>query len=189
MAEDTNTMVVKRTIEVTPALMWEAWTTPGQVVKWWGPSGFTSTIEEMDVRPGGLWKLTMHGPDGRDYPNKATYEEVKKPEKIVFRQHESRELDLAEWRQEISFDADGAHTTVTMISRFPSSEEMAKHLEKFSALEGAQQTLERLSEHLDKLAQAAETNQHQPVQETLRRQEPAFREQLDEKDHGDSAQL
>jgi uncharacterized protein YndB with AHSA1/START domain len=136
----------------------------------------------MDVRPGGLWKRTLHGPDGTDYPNLSTYEEVKKPARIVFRNHESRDFDLAEWRQEINFDADGAKTTVTMISRYPSSEEMAKHVEKYGAVEGAKQTLERLSEHLDNLAAEAEVSRPGPAQDPLRRPEPAFREQLDEED-------
>jgi uncharacterized protein YndB with AHSA1/START domain len=181
MAQDTNTMMVRRTIAVTPALMWEAWTTPGEIAKWWGPHGFSSTIEEMDVRPGGLWRLTMHGPDGLNYPNTATYEEVTKPEKIAFRHHQSKELDLAEWQSEINFYADGARTTVTMITRYPSTVEMNKHVDKFGAVEGAEQTLERLDRHLEKMAQK-EATRPQPGQNPLRRQEPAFREQLDEDD-------
>ncbi|EMO29454.1 toxin-antitoxin system, toxin component domain protein [Leptospira interrogans serovar Bataviae str. HAI135] len=45
------------------------WTEPEHVIHWWGPKGFTNTFETMDVRPGGIWKFIMHGPDGTDYPN------------------------------------------------------------------------------------------------------------------------
>ena len=49
-----------------------------------GPRGFTTTIEKMDVRLGGVWKHVMHGPDGTDYPNSSIFKEVVKPERIMF---------------------------------------------------------------------------------------------------------
>ena len=45
-------------------LVWRVWTDPKHIAQWWGPQGFTNTIREMDVRPGGAWRFTMHGPDG-----------------------------------------------------------------------------------------------------------------------------
>jgi uncharacterized protein YndB with AHSA1/START domain len=59
------------------------WTDPRHVVRWWGPTGFTTTIHEMDVRPGGNWRFTMRGPDGVDYPNEHIYVEVAPPERLV----------------------------------------------------------------------------------------------------------
>lgn len=46
---------------------------PARVARWWGPDGFTNTIHEFDFRPGGRWLLTMHGPDGKDYPNESRF--------------------------------------------------------------------------------------------------------------------
>ena len=43
------------------------WTNPEHIVNWYGPKGFTDTVIEMDVRPGGMWRHVMHGPDGVDY--------------------------------------------------------------------------------------------------------------------------
>lgn len=40
-----------------------------QLVRWWGPHGFTSTSDTIDFRPGGGWTMTLHGPDGTAYPN------------------------------------------------------------------------------------------------------------------------
>ena len=65
-------------------LAWQAMTDPRHVVQWWGPRGFTTTIQEMDVRPGGVWTHVMHGPDGTDYPNHSVFQEVVYPERIVF---------------------------------------------------------------------------------------------------------
>jgi len=56
--------VILRVFDAPRELVWEAWTNAKHVVNWWGPRGFTTTIEVMDVRPGGEWRLIMHGPDG-----------------------------------------------------------------------------------------------------------------------------
>ena len=60
------------------------WTKPEHISKWWGPEGFTNTITKMEVRPGGVWELIMHGPDGTDYPNKSIFREVLPLKKIVY---------------------------------------------------------------------------------------------------------
>jgi uncharacterized protein YndB with AHSA1/START domain len=62
-------ILITRTFDAPRELVWEAWTNPKHVTHWWGPNGFTTTIEKMDVRVGGVWKHVMHGPDGTDYPN------------------------------------------------------------------------------------------------------------------------
>src|SRR5512147_587972 len=77
-------IVITRTFDAPRELVWQAWTDPGHVVNWWGPQGFTTTIEKMDVRPGGVWKHVMHGPDGTDYPNSSVFKEIVKPERIVY---------------------------------------------------------------------------------------------------------
>ncbi len=46
---------------------------PQRIAQWWGPAGFTNTIHQFDFRPGGAWLLTMHGPDGKDYPNESRF--------------------------------------------------------------------------------------------------------------------
>jgi uncharacterized protein YndB with AHSA1/START domain len=77
-------IVLTRVFDAPRELLWDAWTDPKHVVKWWGPRGFTITIHEMDVRPGGIWNHTMHGPDGTDYPGQCVFIEVVKPERIVY---------------------------------------------------------------------------------------------------------
>lgn len=77
-------IVITRVFDAPRELVWNAWTDPKQIVRWWGPRGFITTIHEMDVRPGGVWKSTMHGPDGTDYPSQSVFVEVVKPERIVY---------------------------------------------------------------------------------------------------------
>jgi uncharacterized protein YndB with AHSA1/START domain len=65
-------------------LIWEVWTNPEHITNWWGPNGFTNTIHKMDFEENGEWNLTMHGPDGTNYPNKSIFKEIIPFKKIVF---------------------------------------------------------------------------------------------------------
>ncbi len=53
-----------RIFKASREMLWGAMTNPLHLVNWWGPHGFTTTVEEMELRPGGAWNLTMRGPDG-----------------------------------------------------------------------------------------------------------------------------
>lgn len=60
-------------VEAGPEQVYAAMSSPERVARWWGPDGFTNTIHRFDLRPGGTWLLTMHGPDGKDYPNESRF--------------------------------------------------------------------------------------------------------------------
>ena len=77
-------IIATRVFDAPRELVFKMWTDPKHVGRWWGPRGFTTTIHEMDVKPGGIWRLTMHGPDGRDYKNKVVFLEVEEPERLVY---------------------------------------------------------------------------------------------------------
>lgn len=47
-----------------------------RVARWWGPAGFSNTIHLFEFRPGGKWLLTMHSPDGKDYPNESRFTRI-----------------------------------------------------------------------------------------------------------------
>ncbi len=68
-----NEIRITRIYNAPVQAVWDAWTDPKQVAEWWGPRGFTITTHSKDLRPGGSWKYTMHGPDGVDYPNNTKY--------------------------------------------------------------------------------------------------------------------
>ncbi len=151
-------IVVSRVFAAPRELVWEAMTDPKQVVNWWGPRGFTTTIETMEVRPGGIWKHTMQGPDGSKYPNKSRFQDVVKPERIVYVLGGGREEGpgatfVATWTFE-ALSAKQTRLTVRMV--FPSTEARDFVAKEFGALEGGKQTLERLSEHLNLPLDASE---------------------------------
>jgi len=77
-------VVSTRTFEHRRELVFEAWTNPERLKNWWGPNGFTNTFYEFDLRPGGKWRFTMHGPDGVNYPNESVFVKIEAPELLVF---------------------------------------------------------------------------------------------------------
>ena len=83
LARAQKTIVSTRLMDAPRDLIFRAWSEPEHVAKWWGPNGFTNTITEHDFRPGGDWKLVMHGPDGTDYANHWIFREIVAPETVV----------------------------------------------------------------------------------------------------------
>jgi uncharacterized protein YndB with AHSA1/START domain len=144
-------ITLTRTFNAPRELVWTAWTDPKHVAQWWGPSGFTSTIQEMDIRPGGVWRLIMHGPDGTDYPNHVAYIEVVKPERLVYTHGSGEVDDPGQFHVTVTFDEQGAKTQVTMRSVFASAAERDKVVKEYGAIEGGNQTLARLAEYLERM--------------------------------------
>jgi Uncharacterized conserved protein len=147
-------IVTMRVFQATRDRVFEAWTQRDQIEKWWGPTGFTVTIDQMDVRPGGTWLFTMHGPDGVDYPNVIVYEEIVSPERLVYK-HGSPDTDDAGFRTTVTFDDFMGMTALTMRGVFPTAEARDVVVEKYHAIEGAGQTLDRLGELLEATADLA----------------------------------
>ncbi|MBL7738794.1 MAG: SRPBCC family protein [Chitinophagaceae bacterium] len=79
-----NEIVSARIFHYPVEQIFKAWADPHLLAQWWGPKGFTSTFDEFDFTNGGLWKFTMHGPDGADYHNFNRFIEIFQPVKIVF---------------------------------------------------------------------------------------------------------
>jgi len=98
-------LIITRLLNAPRELVWDVFTTPEHIKNWWGPNGFTNTIDKMDVKPGGEWEFIMHGPDGTDYKNKSIYKEIVRPERIVF-EHVSGPKFIAT----ITFTAEGNKT-------------------------------------------------------------------------------
>jgi uncharacterized protein YndB with AHSA1/START domain len=57
-------LIINRVFNAPRELVYKTWTNPEHLPQWWGPKGFTITVQEIDVRPGGVWRFVMHGPDG-----------------------------------------------------------------------------------------------------------------------------
>jgi uncharacterized protein YndB with AHSA1/START domain len=143
-------IVITRLIDAPVARVWRAWTNNDEIVKWWGPHGFSDETSHREFKAGGHWKHVMIGPDGTRYPNYATYKELVENQKIVLVNAGSKE-DAEKgvgFRSEITFKAAGSKTELTMRSVFPSKEMRDRVVKEFKAIEGGRQTLARLDAHV-----------------------------------------
>jgi uncharacterized protein YndB with AHSA1/START domain len=132
-----------RSFNAPRELVWQAWTDPEKITHWWGPDGFTTTIDKMDFRVGGEWLFTMHGPDDTDYPNHQTFLEITVPERIVMAHNGPPKHTMT-----ITFEADGDGTRLTMLHVFDSPSDYDLAVNTHHAVEGAIQHLARLDEFL-----------------------------------------
>jgi uncharacterized protein YndB with AHSA1/START domain len=127
--------------------VWELWTRAEHVARWWGPEAFRVDVESMDARPGGAWRFTMTGPDGRVYDNEVAYIALDRPRRIVFAHGSDGAPDR--FVSIATLEPTGDRTTVTLESRFPSPEDKQRAAEKFGAVEGLRQTLGNLERYLE----------------------------------------
>jgi uncharacterized protein YndB with AHSA1/START domain len=77
-SEDSD-LVFERTFDAPRERVWEAFVSPEIVPRWWGPHGTTTTVAEMDVRPGGKWRYTSRAADREDVVFYGEYLEIDPP--------------------------------------------------------------------------------------------------------------
>lgn len=136
-----------RIFNASRLLVWQVWTDPKHIEQWWGPIGFTTTTKKYDLRPGGEWLHVMHGPDGTDYRNDITFTDVVEPERLEWDHGPSPIFHATVLFEEHESDK----TKLTMRMLFQTAKERDWTAEKFGAVEGQQQTLNRLEEYLAKM--------------------------------------
>jgi uncharacterized glyoxalase superfamily protein PhnB/uncharacterized protein YndB with AHSA1/START domain len=148
MAERDSTkdreLIITRLLNAPRELVWKVFTEPEHIKNWWGPTGFTNTIDKMEVRPEGIWEFVMHGPDGTDYKNKSIYKEVVKHERIVF-----EHVSGPKFTATMIFEAQGEKTFLTWHMLFQSKEEFIQTVKTFKADEGLKQNIEKLNKYLE----------------------------------------
>ncbi len=143
-----NAITITRVYNASVKRVWDAWVIPEQVAEWWGPRGFTITSHAKDVRTGGTWAYTMHGPDGTDYENTTAYLEVEPYVKMVY-DHGGHADRPPLFRVTVTFEEHNDKTTMTMSMVLPSAEE-AEKTRQFIAKANGNSTWDRLAEYLDK---------------------------------------
>lgn len=143
-----NEIHLTRLYDAPVKAVWDAWADPEQVAQWWGPRGFTLTNHGKDLRPGGFWTYTMHGPDGQDYPNKTLYHEVEKYKRLVY-DHGANDDQPALFRMTVLFAEVKGKTRLDLIMSFPTVE-AAEDGRKFIKKANGESTWDRLAEYLAK---------------------------------------
>jgi uncharacterized protein YndB with AHSA1/START domain len=144
---DKPQIITTRVLNAPRDLVWKILTSPDHIKHFWGPDGFTNTIKHMDVRVGGQWLFTMHGPDGKDWPNRIIYKTVTEPSYLAF-DHDGGEDDVSGHRflGELELFEEGGKTRIEL--RMTEATLEARDAVAQFAVAGGQQNLERLAAYI-----------------------------------------
>lgn len=115
-----HTIVIERELDAPRELVWKAWTNPDEITRWWGPEHFTTPREkiEIDLRPGGVCRMTMVGPDGVEYPSDGHFGIVEPPERLSFGEQSTDHPMIESGETTVEFiDLGKSRTKVVITSR------------------------------------------------------------------------
>jgi uncharacterized protein YndB with AHSA1/START domain len=95
------------------------WTEREYLKRWWGPKEFTNPTCEVDLRPGGRYRIVMRAPDGHEYPCQGVYKEIARPERLVFTNYAMGQdgTTVLEGLTTVLFDDVGGKTRLTLRTR------------------------------------------------------------------------
>ena len=148
LTSDPRVMTGTRLYGAPRDLVFAAFTDPKHLAKWWGPDGFTLTTHSFDFRNGGVWRFVMHGPDGRDYQNRVTFDDIVRPERLIYRHSGGDDVEPVQFRTDITFEDIAGKTRVTWRGTFPSAQDRDRVIRDYGADKGLVQTMARLADHL-----------------------------------------
>jgi len=141
-----NWLKMTRTFDAPRELVFNAWTDGKQMAKWFGPRGFTTEITKHEPRPGGQVALVMRGPDGTEYPGKATFREIQKPQRLVMTTYALKDgKEVLETLVTVTFEEKNKKTTMNVDVQIVKATEESKPYTA-GMEEGWKQTLDKLEE-------------------------------------------
>lgn len=145
----TRDLILERTFRAPIALVWQLWTEPAYVAMWWGIRGCAIPVCELDVRPGGLWRIDMRTPDGTVYRNGGRYVEVEPERRLVY--SDIPDAATNEWegdvpgtrQNSVRFAPHGDGTHLSIAIRFATAADHERFL-GFGIDRGIAQSLDKL---------------------------------------------
>lgn len=140
-----NEVITKRIFNAGIATVYRAWTGPEHLKNWWGPHGFTNTFLQFDLRPGGKWRLVMHGPDGNDYQSEMVFEDIVTNKMLAFSYTINHKIKV-----EASFEEAEKNATLVCFKMIFYNEEEFAALKDFMT-EKNEENLDRLEKELNQM--------------------------------------
>jgi len=150
-------IVITREFAAPRQLVWDVWTQPKHIEKWFGPKGFDTRVDKLDFKVGGSSAYVMIGPDGTEYPSNGVFKEIVPIEKIVTTDEFGEGVEKIEALKNVDlpqgmvstflFDDLGARTKLTIITAHPTVEDREKH-EAMGVVDGWNSSLDKLGDHL-----------------------------------------
>ena len=141
-------VVLVRVLDAPREAVFAAWTDADAFCQWFGPDGFTCTVREMDVRPGGRARFDMVAGDGTVFTNRFDYLEVVPAERLVMDHGHDADDDPDRFRVTITFDKQANGKTVLTLRQLHPTVERRGEVIGFGAVELGQQTMQKLAHHL-----------------------------------------
>jgi len=136
---------ITRHFDFPRALVFKAFTTPEMIARWWGPREYTTTVDKMDVRPGGQWRF-YHGDGGPENSFHGEYLEIVPPERLVYT-FEWEGMPGHSLTEHVTLEEIDGRTKVIDVAVFSNREDRDGMLQ--SGMEsGARESYERLEELL-----------------------------------------
>ena len=150
------TLTIERTFRAPRALVWKMFADPFHLAQWWGPAGYTNPVCDLDFRVGGHWHHVMRGPDGRDLPTDSVFIDIAPPERIVYRNAQSKDEVWGgnpppSFKRTLTFTEANGVTTLRLFAEF---EDVATRdsVARRGFAAGTLESYAKLAAHLESLA-------------------------------------
>lgn len=138
-------IVTSRIVNAPIEIAYKAWTDPNHLKNWWGPTGFTNTFNEFDLREGGKWSFIMHGPDKGNYANECEFIKIDKPNLIAWKRHSKPLFQVV-----ATFDVVSSNKTKVIFKMLFNSAEECNKLKPF-VIDKNEENMDRLENELLKM--------------------------------------
>ena len=148
-------VIVERRFTAPRTLMFQVFTQPEHLKRWWAPQPYTLPVCTIDLRPGGIWHYCMHSPEGQDQWARSVYREIVPPEKLVYTttfadEHANPTLGMPEHLTTVIFTEEAGKTSVTARIQFSSAEALKIAVDT-GMLQGMSMTWDYLVEYVQEL--------------------------------------
>jgi uncharacterized protein YndB with AHSA1/START domain len=138
-------IAMTRVFDAPRHLVFEAFSKPELLKRWFGPRGWTLAVCEVDLRVGGGFRFVLRGPDGREMGMRGVYREIDAPVRSVHM--ESFDDFPGESQVTATFVEDSGKTTMTAVVLYP-SKEVRDAVLKSGMEHGAAESYDKLAEML-----------------------------------------
>ncbi len=143
-------IVIKRVFNAPPGVVFKAVTDPEVIPNWWGPRRYTTEVDRMEVKPGGLWRFLNRDADGNEYAFKGVYHDIVAPRRVI-QTFEFEGMPGHVSLETATFEEIDGKTRYVGVSVFQSVEDRDAMVQS-GMEEGARETFDRLAEVIEGLS-------------------------------------
>jgi uncharacterized protein YndB with AHSA1/START domain len=148
-------IVMERQFNAPRTLMFQVFTQPEHLKRWWAPQPYTIPVCTIDLRPGGIWHYNMHSPEGQDHWARSVYNEIVPPEKLVYTstfadEHANPIAGMPEHLTTMTFTEEASKTHVTARIQFVSAADLKVAVD-MGMVQGMSMTWEYLAGYVQEL--------------------------------------